>query len=55
MILGSTAFNGVEYEKLVDQTKLYDWNKLQSHIQASDEELRKALSEYLVVNINGEI
>ncbi|XP_043473038.1 sister chromatid cohesion protein DCC1 [Leptopilina heterotoma] len=53
VILGPTTFNGTEYEKRVNQRELYDWNKLRSHIQASDEELINALSQHSVVNING--
>ncbi|XP_051161356.1 sister chromatid cohesion protein DCC1 [Leptopilina boulardi] len=53
VILGPTTFNGTEYEKRIDKKELYNWNKLRSHIQASDEELINALSQYSVVNING--
>ncbi|XP_046740184.1 sister chromatid cohesion protein DCC1 [Diprion similis] len=52
-VLASSAFNGKEYESLVDQTTLYNWEKLVQEIQASEDELREALSSYLIVNING--
>ncbi|XP_012253464.2 sister chromatid cohesion protein DCC1 [Athalia rosae] len=52
-LLQPTAFNGIEYESIVDQSKLYDWEKLREEIQASDDELREALSTFMVANING--
>ncbi|XP_033225073.1 sister chromatid cohesion protein DCC1 [Belonocnema kinseyi] len=52
-ILGETAFRGIEYEKGIDKEKLFDWDKLRSKIQASDEELKQALPQYSIVNIDG--
>ncbi|XP_003708453.1 sister chromatid cohesion protein DCC1 isoform X1 [Megachile rotundata] len=52
-LLGPTSFKGMEYESSIPQELLYDWSRLQSEIQASEEELRQALNDYLIVNIDG--
>ncbi|XP_043274773.1 sister chromatid cohesion protein DCC1 [Venturia canescens] len=52
-LLQPTAFDGLEYEKKLDRDKLYDWEKLENHIQASEDELREAFSEYLIADIDG--
>lgn len=52
-LLQPTAFDGFEYEKNVDREKLLDWEMLQNRVQASEEELREALSEHLIAEIDG--
>ncbi|XP_076296827.1 sister chromatid cohesion protein DCC1 [Lasioglossum baleicum] len=52
-ILEPTTFKGMEYESAVSQELLYDWEKLRSEVQASEDELNRALNDYLIVNIDG--
>ncbi|XP_053980276.1 sister chromatid cohesion protein DCC1 isoform X1 [Hylaeus volcanicus] len=52
-ILEPTSFKGMEYESAIVKEHLYDWDRLQSEIQASEDELYQALNEYLIVNIDG--
>lgn len=52
-VLENSCYNGKEYESTIDPSMLYDWDRLQSEIQASEDELKKALSNYLIVDING--
>nr|XP_034174267.1 sister chromatid cohesion protein DCC1 isoform X1 [Osmia lignaria] len=52
-LLEPTSFKGMEYESSIPQELLYDWHRLQSEIQASEEELKQALKDYLIVNIDG--
>ncbi|KAK2577012.1 hypothetical protein KPH14_011974 [Odynerus spinipes] len=52
-ILEPSCYNGKEYESTVDLTTLYDWDKLQNEVQASEDELKQALSDHLVVTIDG--
>ncbi|XP_020291297.1 sister chromatid cohesion protein DCC1 [Pseudomyrmex gracilis] len=52
-LLNSSAFNGLEYESTVDPTTLYNWERLQSELQTSDHELKQALTNFLIADING--
>lgn len=52
-LLTPSSFNGPEYEKTIDKSTLCNWDKLASNIQASDEEIKEALSRHMVVKING--
>ncbi|KOC69042.1 Sister chromatid cohesion protein DCC1, partial [Habropoda laboriosa] len=52
-VLKPTSFNGVEYESAIPQELLYDWQRLQNEVQASEDELTQALKDYLIVTING--
>ncbi|KAF7992804.1 hypothetical protein HCN44_005148 [Aphidius gifuensis] len=52
-LLTPSSFNGPEYEKTIDKSTLCNWDKLASSIQASDEEIKEALSRHMVVEING--
>ncbi|KZC09132.1 Sister chromatid cohesion protein DCC1 [Dufourea novaeangliae] len=52
-ILEPTSFKGIEYESLVSQEFLYNWRRLRSEIQASEDELNQALSDYLIINMDG--
>ncbi|XP_018314425.1 sister chromatid cohesion protein DCC1 isoform X2 [Mycetomoellerius zeteki] len=52
-LLNSSSFNGLEYESTIDQNALYSWERLQNELQASDEELKQALSDFLIAEING--
>ncbi|XP_031829296.1 sister chromatid cohesion protein DCC1 [Nomia melanderi] len=51
--LEPTSFKGIEYESTISKEHLYDWDKLRSEIQASEDELNKALNDYLITNIDG--
>jgi hypothetical protein len=53
IILEPSSFKGLEYEKLIEKSTLYDWEKLQNVIQASDGEILAALPEYLIAYMNG--
>ncbi|KAJ8673205.1 hypothetical protein QAD02_004467 [Eretmocerus hayati] len=53
IILEPSSFKGLEYEKSIDPDSLYDWERIQSEIQASDGEIKAALPDYLVVHYNG--
>lgn len=52
-LLNSSSFNGLEYESIIDQETLYSWERLQNELQASDYELKQALSDFLIANIDG--
>jgi len=52
-ILSSSSFNGLEYESTVDPSTLYSWEKLQNILQASDCELKQALADFLIADIDG--
>lgn len=52
-ILSSSAFNGLEYESTIDRSTLYNWERLQSALQASDHELKQALTDFLIADIDG--
>ncbi|KAL0119702.1 hypothetical protein PUN28_007859 [Cardiocondyla obscurior] len=52
-LLNSSTFNGLEYESEIDKKTLYTWERLQNELQASDYELKQALSDFLVADING--
>ncbi|XP_034939422.1 sister chromatid cohesion protein DCC1 isoform X2 [Chelonus insularis] len=52
-LLESTSFKGPEYEKQMNKHNMYTWSELCCEIQASDEELRAAISEYMVVEMDG--
>ncbi|XP_015112003.1 sister chromatid cohesion protein DCC1 [Diachasma alloeum] len=52
-ILSSSSFKGVEYERQIDKSSLYNWEKLRENVQMSDGELRSTLSENLVTEIDG--
>lgn len=43
----------MEYEKLIDESTLYDWERIQNHVQASNGEILKALPELLIAEIDG--
>ncbi|XP_063989780.1 sister chromatid cohesion protein DCC1 isoform X3 [Diachasmimorpha longicaudata] len=52
-ILGASCFKGIEYEGQIDKSSLYNWERLRNSVQMSDGELRNALSENLVAEIDG--
>jgi len=52
-LLKSSSFNGLEYESTIDRNVLYSWERLQNELQASDQELKQALSDFLIVEIDG--
>ncbi|EZA51097.1 Sister chromatid cohesion protein DCC1 [Ooceraea biroi] len=52
-ILGSSSFNGLEYESMIDPSTLYTWERLQGELQASDCELKRALTDFLIADIDG--
>lgn len=52
-LLNSSSFNGLEYESTIDRKTLYSWDRLQSELQASDHELRQALTDFLIADIDG--
>lgn len=52
-LLTPSSFNGVEYESVIDQKTLYNWERLQSELQASDNELKQALEDFLIADIDG--
>ena len=52
-ILEPSAFKGLGSEKHIDKSTLYDWNRLKSHIQASDAEIESALLDYNITIIDG--
>jgi len=52
-LLESSSFNGLEYESTVDQKTLYSWERLQNELQASDYELKQALLDFLIADIDG--
>jgi len=51
--LNSSSFNGLEYESMINPKTLYNWERLQNEIQASDHELKQALADFLIADING--
>lgn len=52
-MLESTSFKGVEYEKMIDPSLYYNWERLQNELQASDGEIKASLEENLIVELNG--
>lgn len=52
-VLEPTSFKGKEYESMIAREHLYNWHRLQSEIQASENELNQALKDYSIVNIDG--
>ncbi|XP_011144860.1 sister chromatid cohesion protein DCC1 isoform X2 [Harpegnathos saltator] len=52
-LLAPSSFNGLEYESGIDQETLYTWERLQNELQASDYELRQALEDFLIADIDG--
>ena len=50
-----SSFKGLEYEKTIDPSTLYNWNRIQSEIQASDGEIEAALPEYLIACMDGNL
>ncbi|XP_071562935.1 sister chromatid cohesion protein DCC1 [Temnothorax nylanderi] len=52
-LLDSSSFNGLEYESTIDQKALYSWERLQNELQASDYELKQALSDFLIADLDG--
>ncbi|XP_014476586.1 PREDICTED: sister chromatid cohesion protein DCC1 [Dinoponera quadriceps] len=52
-LLTPSSFNGLEYESVIDPETLYSWERLRSEIQASDYELKQALEDFLVADIDG--
>ncbi|XP_029166052.1 sister chromatid cohesion protein DCC1 [Nylanderia fulva] len=55
ILLNSSSFNGLEYESIIDPKTLYSWERLQSELQASDYELRQALADFLIAEIDGHL
>ncbi|XP_058790089.1 sister chromatid cohesion protein DCC1 [Phymastichus coffea] len=53
LILEPSSFKGLEYEKNIDQSSLYDWERLRNEIQASDGEILDAFPKFLIVEMNG--
>ncbi|XP_011496455.1 PREDICTED: sister chromatid cohesion protein DCC1 [Ceratosolen solmsi marchali] len=53
VVLEPSSFKGLEYEKLIDKSTLYDWERLRNEIQASDGEILDALPEYLIACMDG--
>ncbi|OXU23097.1 hypothetical protein TSAR_013014 [Trichomalopsis sarcophagae] len=52
-LLEPSSFKGMEYEKLIDKSTLYDWERIQDNVQASDGEILKALPELLIAQMDG--
>lgn len=52
-LLSPSAFNGLEYESVIDPKILYDRRRLQTELQASDGELEQALADFLIADIDG--
>jgi len=52
-LLNLSSFNGLEYESMIDQKVLYSWERLQNELQASDYELKQALSDFLIAEMDG--
>ncbi|XP_012286006.1 sister chromatid cohesion protein DCC1 [Orussus abietinus] len=52
-LLEPSSFKGMEYEKNIEPETLYNWDRLQNEMQASEEELKQALNEYFIVPMNG--
>lgn len=52
-LLNSSSFNGLEYESAIDSNTLYSWERLQNELQASDYELKQALADFLIADIDG--
>lgn len=52
-LLTPSSFNGLEYESTLSQETLYNWERLQNELQASDCEIKQALQDFLVADING--
>lgn len=52
-LLIPSSFNGLEYESVINQETLYTWERLQNELQASDYELKQALGDFLIADING--
>ncbi|XP_077276195.1 sister chromatid cohesion protein DCC1 [Temnothorax americanus] len=52
-LLDSSSFNGLEYESTIDRKALYSWERLQNELQASDYELKQALSDFLIADLDG--
>ncbi|XP_076672058.1 sister chromatid cohesion protein DCC1 isoform X1 [Andrena cerasifolii] len=52
-VLEPTSFKGQEYESMIAREHLYNWRRLRSEIQASEDELNQALKNYSIVNIDG--
>lgn len=52
-LLNSSSFNGLEYESEIDPNTLYNWERLQNELQASDYELKQALADFLIADIDG--
>lgn len=52
-VLKPSCYTGKEYESNINSTTLYDWDKLRNEIQASEDELKQALNDHLVVTIDG--
>lgn len=52
-LLNSSSFNGLENESMIDKKTLYSWERLQSELQTSDCELKQALADFLIADIDG--
>ncbi|XP_029673168.1 sister chromatid cohesion protein DCC1 isoform X2 [Formica exsecta] len=52
ILLNSSSFNGLENESMIDRRTLYSWERLQSELQTSDCELKQALADFLIADID---
>lgn len=52
-VLEPSCYKGKENESEINSRTLYDWDKLRNEIQASEDELKQALNDHLVVTIDG--
>lgn len=52
-LLGPSSFKGIEYEKDLDEYTLFTFEQLESQVQASEEELRRAIENNLIVTMDG--
>lgn len=53
-LLGPSSFKGLEYERDLDEDTLYTFEDLEGKIQASPEELKRAIDNNLIVTMDGE-
>ncbi|XP_074109105.1 sister chromatid cohesion protein DCC1 isoform X2 [Cotesia typhae] len=52
-LLEPSSFKGPEYEKYIEKDTLYDWDKLFSNIQASEKELKDAITHFCIPILDG--
>ncbi|CAG5074035.1 Similar to dscc1: Sister chromatid cohesion protein DCC1 (Danio rerio) [Cotesia congregata] len=48
-----SSFKGPEYEKYIERDTLYDWDRLFSSIQASEKELKHAITQFSISILDG--